>query len=447
MRYYLSGILVFAATLFANAFFVSTPAIAQDSEAEEKGRLVRFVEEQISSPNMQISLNGLAGALSSDVSLSSITIADENGIWLTLTNPRLVWSRSALLRGRLEVESLTAAELEVTRTPAADESLPDAEASGFSIPELPVAVQVQQLQLDRAFFGEAVFGLEATLSLNGRFALADGNLDTELAIERLDGPGGSLGLLAKYNAAEAELETDITLSEPAGGVLANLLSIHDQPAIALSISGGGPVEDLQLNLGLDADNARVLDGRLELDDGFLSSDIGGNFELEGALSTLLAPDQRAFFGDNSRIAVQFEVPSDGGFVVEQLTLDSGAMSANGRIIRQADGFISLVDLTANLALPDGMPVVLPGQAPSPSLSDAALTLQFDAAQSDRWTTQLQVRDLRTQQAIVPALTLNGGGVVSAADANAGRTVTFDVDASAQGIDAAEAELQDALGDA
>ncbi|MEN0087708.1 MAG: translocation/assembly module TamB, partial [Pseudomonadota bacterium] len=207
MRYWLT-IFSFLAALLATAL----PGTAQDADAEEKSRLVRFVEEQISSRNIQIRLNGLQGALSSDVRLSSITIADEDGVWLTLSDPRLVWSRSALLRGRLEVESLTASDLEWIRKPAADDSLPKAEANGFAIPNLPVAVNIAQLQLDRAYFDPSVFGLEATLSLDGGLALADGNLDAQLDIDRLDGPGGSLALLAKYNAADAELETDIRLN-------------------------------------------------------------------------------------------------------------------------------------------------------------------------------------------------------------------------------------------
>ena len=89
-------------------------SFAQDSE---KSTLTRFVEGQLSSPNRQIRLNGLEGILSSDVRLESITIADNQGVWLTIVNPRLIWSRTALLRGRVDIESLTADRIILPRKP------------------------------------------------------------------------------------------------------------------------------------------------------------------------------------------------------------------------------------------------------------------------------------------------------------------------------------------
>ncbi|CAN0596711.1 unnamed protein product, partial [Laminaria digitata] len=86
-------------------------------EAEERSALLAFVEDKLSAPNRQIRLNGLRGALSSDVSLTSITIADDDGVWLRIEEPRLVWTRSALLLGRLEIDSLTAERIEVIRRP------------------------------------------------------------------------------------------------------------------------------------------------------------------------------------------------------------------------------------------------------------------------------------------------------------------------------------------
>ena len=57
----------------------------------------------------------------------------EDATWETVDTP---WGApsDALLRGRLDVEELSAQELVVTRTPIADPSLPAPEASGFAIP-------------------------------------------------------------------------------------------------------------------------------------------------------------------------------------------------------------------------------------------------------------------------------------------------------------------------
>ena len=88
---HLFGLLVLAAL----AAWWTMPALTQDSEEAQKSGFIRFVEEQLSAPNRQISLNGIQGSLSSDVRFTSITIADENGVWLAIENPRLQWSPKA----------------------------------------------------------------------------------------------------------------------------------------------------------------------------------------------------------------------------------------------------------------------------------------------------------------------------------------------------------------
>ena len=54
--------------------------------------------------------------LSSNATISEITIADREGIWLRITNARIVWTRSALFLGRLDIETLAADRIDVLRT-------------------------------------------------------------------------------------------------------------------------------------------------------------------------------------------------------------------------------------------------------------------------------------------------------------------------------------------
>ena len=101
-----------------------TPAAAQD---DDKGFLTRTIQDALSGAGRTVSIDGFAGALSSEASFDRMTIADDDGIWLTLDDVVLDWNRSALLRGRLEVEQLTAGRLDVERLPVSNEvDLPDA---------------------------------------------------------------------------------------------------------------------------------------------------------------------------------------------------------------------------------------------------------------------------------------------------------------------------------
>ncbi len=178
--------------------FVVFPAFAQEeTPTEERSYFVGLVEDQLSTPNRQIRLNGIQGALSSDATIGEITIADREGVWLRIVNARIDWTRRALLLGRLQISTLSAERIEVTRKPLPEEGLPAPEAStGFALPELPVSITLDQLDVQRVVFGPTVFGLASELAINGRVKLADGSLDTALNVTRLDGPGGKLTLAA-----------------------------------------------------------------------------------------------------------------------------------------------------------------------------------------------------------------------------------------------------------
>ena len=97
--------------------------------------------------------------LSSNATIGEITIADREGIWLRITNARIVWTRSALLLGRLDIDTLAADSIDVLRKPLPEEGLPSPEAGGFRIPELPLSITLGNLDVPRVTFGEGVFGL------------------------------------------------------------------------------------------------------------------------------------------------------------------------------------------------------------------------------------------------------------------------------------------------
>jgi translocation and assembly module TamB len=172
---------VLLAPILVAALVFGVLTIASAQEEGERSRFVRFVERQISTPDRQIRLGRIEGALSSDVRLSSITIADRVGVWLTIENARLVWSRTALIRRRLSIELLEAESITVSRPPlpAEGESEPF-EPGGFEVPELPVSVRIDRLSVPRVDIAEGVIGPAAALGVDGSLSLIDGDLDTDM---------------------------------------------------------------------------------------------------------------------------------------------------------------------------------------------------------------------------------------------------------------------------
>ncbi len=108
--------------------------------------------------------------MSSNATIGSITIADRQGIWLRITNARIVWTRSALLLGRLDIDTLAAERIEVIRKPLPEEGLPAPEASGFKLPELPLSITLGSSKCRASPSAKSVFGLSSEIGVDGRLS-------------------------------------------------------------------------------------------------------------------------------------------------------------------------------------------------------------------------------------------------------------------------------------
>lgn len=436
------GLLIFLAL----GVWWALPALTQDSEEAQKSSFIRFVEEQLSAPNRQISLNGIQGTLSSDVRFTSITIADENGVWLTIENPRLQWSRTALLAGRLDIQSLTADRIDWPRMGAAGESMPAPESSGFSLPDLPVSVDIGELAIQEAHFGAPVFGLESTLSLNGQLSLDDSALAANLDIRRLDGPGGQLALQATYSGESEQLDVDLSLQEPENGVVANLLNIPERPPVALTIAGSGPLSEFAAQLAFDAAGERVADGSLNITEDASGARLLG-FDLSGPIARILPEEHRAFFGDDTALTAQALMRADGGFDVRELQLDSGALDISASGSTLADGFLRDLTVDATLRSADAGPVRLPLGGDPVTVENGKISLRYGTNDAENWTLAGTIAGLTLPNAEIAELQIDGGGEIAGLNAPGNRSVTFSVQGDASGIRPEDPGVAEAVGDA
>jgi translocation and assembly module TamB len=423
------------------------PALTQNSDDTEKSGLIRYVEEQLSAPNRQIGLNRIQGTLSSDVRFESITIADENGVWLTIVNPRLQWNRTALLTGRLDIQSLTAERIEWPRMPTADDSAPAPESSGFSLPELPVSVTIGELAIPEARFGDPVFGLESVLSVDGRLSLADGSLDTEMDVSRLDGPGGQLALTATYAKASTQLSVNLSLREPDDGVVANLLNIPERPAVALTIEGAGTLEEFKADLAFDVGGERTADGNFVMAGGNFSRDRLVKLDLSGPIARILPEEHRAFFGDETALTAELLLREEGGVDIRQLQLDSGALDVTASGSTLADGFLRELAADMTLRSIDAAPVRLPLSGEPVTLENGAISLRYGTGGADSWTMAGTVSGITLPDAGIEEVRIDGSGDITGLEAPESRSVSFTFDGEADGIRPEDQAIAKAVGDA
>lgn len=443
----------FAALLFCLFALGSVaPVVAQDmgevltmDNEEQKDWLTSFVQDRLSTPERQIRLSNIDGALGSDVSIRQITISDADGVWLRVNNASLTWNQGALFLGRLEVQSLKADSIEYLRNATPVEGaidLPAPEAGGFQVPEFPVAIILQELSIPLVTFGKEVFGLGSEISLAGALTLEGGNLTTNLDIVRLDGPGGTLDLDVAYSNAESSVDLSLSLVEPENGVLANLLSIEGRPAVTLALTGSGPVADLRTELNLQANGQTALAGVATINE--RAEGIAVDVDLRGPLATLIAEPYRPFFGAETALTASALMRSEGGVSISGLRLSGGQLSLEAAAETTPDNFLRQLSLDAVVADPSGGKVILPVPGSATLLGSAQFSIDFGTTGED-WSSDLSVTGFETTGFAAETLALQLGGVAANLSDPATRRVTFNGDGTLSGITGSP-EIEAALGD-
>ena len=119
--------------------------VSAQSTEDDRDFITGLIEDSISSEDLTVRLENFQGALSAQATADAITLADKDGIWLRVDGLTFSWDRSALLSGRVEVETLKADRIELIRMPPSQGSdMASAEATPFTLPELPVAIDIAQ---------------------------------------------------------------------------------------------------------------------------------------------------------------------------------------------------------------------------------------------------------------------------------------------------------------
>ena len=99
------------------------PLIAQTAD-DDRGYLTNLIESSLSGADRTVTITGFEGALRSEARIAQMTIADAEGVWLTLEDLVLQWNRASLLRGAISVQQLRAGRMILSRAPVGGDSGP-----------------------------------------------------------------------------------------------------------------------------------------------------------------------------------------------------------------------------------------------------------------------------------------------------------------------------------
>ncbi|MES2550863.1 MAG: translocation and assembly module protein TamB, partial [Pseudomonadota bacterium] len=417
---------------------VASPAFAQE---DDRDYLTAFLEDTLSDAGRQVTVTGFAGALSSRATIQQLTIADEQGIWITLNGVVLDWSRSELISGKLNVSELTADEIIVARLPQTDDGVPETEASGFILPELPVSISVDRVAAGRIELAEAVLGQPVMGTLEASAQLSGGEGTAQLDLIRLgEGPQGEITLDAAYSNATGVLRLDLVAEEDPEGIVVSLLNVPGQPSALLRVQGEGPITDFQADVLLATDGAERLQGTVQVR-AAEPSGLRLLADVSGDLAPILAPDQLEFFGTEVALKLDARRTDAGRTTVDRFDLTTRSLALSGTAEIAADGLPEWFDVTGTLASPDGSPVALPFVADT-SLARAEFRLKTDPGR-EGWSGEVKLEGLDRPDLKLARAELKGSGRIGRS--SAGNSFGGTLSLAASGVAPTDPDLARALG--
>lgn len=418
--------------------------VAAAAQDDDRGYLTALLEDNLSGAGREVVITGFEGALSSRATIQQLTIADDDGVWITLEGVVLDWSRSALLRGVVDVSELSADRILLERLPDAGESGPSAEAGTFALPDLPVSVNIGRLAADRIVLGEAVLGEALEGRLEASASLAGGEGAADILLERLDaGPAGKLDLTASFANETGQLVVDLVAEEEAGGIAVRKLGIPGAPSARLAVQGTGPVTDFVATIGLQTDGQDRLAGTVEL----LGSEDGTRgfiVDLAGDLAPLWLPEYGAFFGDRIALKAEGETSPAGVVRLSDFSLDAQAADLSGSMQLAADGMPLAFAVQGRIGLDSGEPVLLPLSGKDRTrVRSVVLDVGYDRTRGEGWRGDLVIEGLDRAGLAADRLELGASGRIWRRDgvARVGATVDF----AGEGVRPEDTALAEALG--
>lgn len=316
--------------------------------------LAKTIEEQASEPGvMEVEIGSIGPGLPGTIAIDQVVVLDSDGPWLTVENVAVDWDPWALLTRNLAVSSFDVGEVVVSRPPVAaatdDDMTSDDDA--LALPELPVGVTVDDIAVARVDLDAALFGVAATLKVEGTASASrGGDVTLDLGVFRTDGVGGAVQTKADVDLAANRLTLWANVYEPADGVIVHMLGLDGAPPFDLTLEGEGPASDWSgtLNANAGDDLAVNVDLRVQAGD-----TIAIALQGDATLTPLVPAELQAIIGAPVAIDTALVIDDDL-YRIERLTVEarSLAVSASG----SADLAASTVDLGATLESRDNDPI-------------------------------------------------------------------------------------------
>ena len=300
-----------------------------------------------------ITVKGLGGFIPTDLHVERVELRDKDGIWLSLDDAQVRWSFSSLFTGRVRVEEVKAAKIDVVRLPLpTEQAVKSSSSSKFGI---PVGVDIDALSVDDLHVGPALGVVDSHWKLAGSGLLtADGSASRfKLDMNRTDGPAAQLAVDLGFSLDRFSVDGTIAATESSkGGVVAALIGRPDLDGMSVKLIAKGDRSQGTAELVSGAGDAVTSNGGIRWQREGNATVVSVNLSLvgPGLPDSPIARLLRA----PATLTAEASLDDAGLLLVKQSALRIGpaALDATGRFDTRADK----LEATARLTTGDSGPL-------------------------------------------------------------------------------------------
>lgn len=217
-----------------------------DSDSGHK-KIISFIEDSMNTADSIIAISDIEGSLFSDLQISSVTLADKQGIWLEIQDIKATWSPASIFASTLHISEISASLVDLTRAPETPEEInePDDQTPfSLTLPELPIDIIVENFSASKILIGETLADVSANFELSGALKLTDADgVTVKTNLINSESNQDNIRIDVSYPPEGSSLNVDMTLSAPAEGFFASLAGLMVAEDILAEVKGQGPIND------------------------------------------------------------------------------------------------------------------------------------------------------------------------------------------------------------
>jgi len=392
---------------------IAVPILAIGALQVPSGRnlVSGIVSSLASSPDRQITVEGLFVSFGLNAAVDRIEIADSKGVWMTASGLAVDWHPLKLLSGDIVITSLTASQIDLHRPPASqlasDQAGKQTEPGSGGL-ALPFNITLESLALEEINLGDELLGAPVSLTASGAgsFAMDPAIATADLDVHRIDGIEAGLVANAQFEPSAETLLFDVNVSEPRGGLAARLLDVPALPALDIALKGSGPLTDWAAKLDIALDGRKTVTGSATIKE--TASERHLTFDLDGDLAPLAPPAAQAFVQGTTNVAGTARFSSEFSPLAADVTVKTQTIALDAR----ADLDDTKIDVNADLSVSAGNGALIAldiGERRivfGPLKSNVSVTGTKTAAD---WSANLSLASFQTREARTQSIRLSASG--------------------------------------